>query len=235
MTRKTIKPKQKNISSENVEELVDKVLTTPVPPSLAYKYWCGCCNFSAKTPSGFRNHLYSTRHYRNWSNEVSSKDVYVSGVSTSPKDTMLFNERVSVSSSIDAGVASNDIIHLLDEIDGRSDASSGTEPELVVKELDEIESDVESEYASASASENESDMNEPDEDIDLPLYGTGLFYPDEVGLHRSRLSEGSQSVRALKEEPPRERPVSLLMATAFVLGMVAERCFSQFVRNLCAC
>jgi len=230
----TRKPKQKNISSENVEELVDKVLTTPVPPSLAYKYWCGCCNFSAKTPSGFRNHLYSTRHYRNW-----SKDVSVGGVSTSPKDTMLFNERVPVSSPIDAGVASNEIIHLLDEIDGRSDASSGTESDLDVNELDEIEPDVESEYASESASEsaseNESDMNEPDEDIDLPLYGTGLFYPDEVGLHRARLSEGSQSVRALKEEPPRERPVSLLMATAFVLGMVAERCFSQFVRNLCAC
>ena len=46
---------------------------------------------------------------------------------------------------------------------------------------------------------------------------------------------GSASSRTLKYEKSDDMPDPLFMATAFVLGMVAERCYSQFVRNLCAC
>lgn len=234
MTRKQ-KQKETNISNENVDPPMGNALPVLDHPSLTHKYWCGCCNFSAKTPSGFRNHLYSNRHYRNW-----TKDVSIDGVSASSRDniSMLFNERVSVSSPIDASVRSNDIINLLDEIDERSDCGSGREPELelVLTELDDIGSDVdapsyydesESESDGEYASDDEYDSNvESDEDIDLPLYGTGLFYPEDS--HNVR-------IRPLKEELPGDVPDPLFMATAFVLGMVAERCFSQFVRNLCAC
>ena len=222
--------KQKRVYSENTEPSLvnEEPLSGSNPPTLANKYWCGCCNFSAKTPSGFRNHLYSNRHYRNWSKHMPVKD-------DGP-----------VSSSIDAGIASNDIIYLLDEMDSSSfGVRSDTVPKLVMTELDDIESNAdtsshytesesesESEFASddseyASDSENDNNM-EIDEDIDLPLYGTGLFYP-EVS------HGGSASSRTLKYEKSDDMPDPLFMATAFVLGMVAERCYSQFVRNLCAC
>ena len=215
--------KQKRASIEDTEPFLvgEEALSGSNPPSLAHKYWCGCCNFSAKTPSGFRNHLYSNRHYRNWSKNISVKG------------------DDHVSSSIDAGIASNDIIYLLDEIDSSVGVRSDTGPKLIMTELDDIESNVDtsshySESDSASddseyASDSEYDNNmESDEDIDLPLYGTGSFYPDA--------SHGcSASSRTLKDEKCDDMPDPLFMATAFVLGMVAERCYSQFVRNLCAC
>ena len=210
--------KQNSVSSKSVEPIANKVLL-PDPPTLSQKYWCGCCNFSAKTPSGFRNHLYSNRHYRNW-----SKDVSVNNVSTPSNDIVkiLFDDPSLVSSPID----------------DNTDTCSGTEPELVVTEIGDIGSDVDKtsyndEYElddqSEYASEDEYNNNvEFDEDIDVPLFGTGLFYPEE-----------NQSVRISPLKGDIENmPDPFFMASAFLVGMVTERLYANFIRsvyNVCSC
>jgi hypothetical protein len=57
-------PKQHDPDTEHVEAIVPS--TIPKPRLDHSKYWCGHCNFSARTPSSYRNHLYSMRHYRNY-------------------------------------------------------------------------------------------------------------------------------------------------------------------------
>ena len=219
-----------NKFAEDDVPVLNDALSMSIPPTLTHKYWCGCCNFSAKTPSSFRNHLYSTRHYRNWSKEAS-----VSDASMLVKGNKIYDD-LDIKCM---NVASNDIIHLLDECSDMSSSTrsskrssptlSGTEPELSVSELDDSDSADSADSASADSDIDSANASESEEDIDLPLYGTGLFYPD-----------GSQSVRSannrvLKEEKSNDIPDPLLIATAFVLGMIVDRCVWQFVYNVCVC
>ena len=237
--------KQKSISTN--EKVEPEVLGSIEPPKLAPRYWCECCKFSAKNQSGYRNHLYSNRHYRNWSKQA-SLDNGAEISNEKLKDTMdiLFNNSSISNDELDLGVASNEIIHLLDDSsDICSKPSYGTEPELVVTELEETEFETGAEYGSESGSEyygsendyryetgsdEEYDYSNNEED-DLPLFGTGLFYTDDssepVYNINSRLLKGKEVCDGM--------PEPVFMATAFVLGMLAERCFSHFVRNLCTC
>ena len=224
------------------------------------KYWCDCCNFSASTPSRFRNHLYSTRHYRNWTISKTTDDEST----ITPGITLSSSEELK-SGKDDSNI--NNIIHLLDsdadlevalsdnsvnESNDDYDSEQDMETYDYVSNVDEYEYEGESEY-DEDEYEGESEYDEDeyeyeydeeeveeeatennDEDIDLPLFGTGLFYP----TNQSKMSPYDVSFQIVKNIDLNALDPMLtgsIFTFGMTIGMILERCLSQYVHGVCAC
>jgi hypothetical protein len=199
---KQLLPKQQEPDTEHVEAIDPS--TIPKPRLDHSKYWCGHCNFSARTPSSYRNHLYSTRHFRNYQADSVAK------AQQPDLDTVMKNteDRIEPQPSMPCiGVPSNEIIHLLGsdtESDGErvsdtelntetaSDNESNTELNTETASDNEPNTESEYEYETGPETETETESNteteeyDNDFDRDLPWFGTGLF----AHHHRSHRSIG---------------------------------------------
>ena len=199
-------PKQHDPDTEHVEAIVPS--TIPKPRLDHSKYWCGHCNFSARTPSSYRNHLYSMRHYRNYqatsiphakeqpqlSDMVELElDMGVIFPPADPANAGCSADPANAGCSADPqpSIPSNEIIHLLGS-DTESDNECASDTELNTEVASENDSNTESEYDTGSetetGSDTETETNEYDDefDRDLPWFGTGLF----AHHHRSHRSIG---------------------------------------------
>jgi hypothetical protein len=218
---KQLLPKQQEPDTEHTEAIDLSIL--PKPQLDRSKYWCGHCNFSARTPSSYRNHLYSMRHFRNYQADSDVK------AQSSDLDTVMKNtaDRIDPQPSMPCiGVPSNEIIHLLGsdtesdgdrapdtELDTELDTESSSEyeteseAESETETETEAESEAETETEAGSETESNTETNEYDDefDRDLPWFGTGLF----AHHHRSHRSIGGWNYLTSSDGStgqPRESP-----------------------------
>lgn len=200
-------PKQEGpVKDKEHTEAID-LSTLPKPQLDRSKYWCGYCNFSARTPSIYRNHLYSTRHYRNYQAESVAK------AQPPDLDTVMNNteDRIDSQPSMPCiGVPSNEIIHLLGS-DTESDGDHALDTELDAESSSEYETESEAETETETEMEFETDANTETEeyddefDRDLPWFGTGMF----AHHHRSNRSIGGWRYLTSSDEAtgqPQESP-----------------------------
>jgi hypothetical protein len=253
-------PKQQDPDTEHVEAID---LSTISKPQLdRSKYWCGHCNFSARTPSSYRNHLYSTRHYRNYQAGP------VANVSPLDLDTGVKNteDRIDPQPSMPCiGVPSNEIIHLLGS-DTESDGDRAPDTELDTDSSSEYEAESDAESDAETETETNTETNEYDDefDRDLPWFGTGLFAhhhrshrsiggwnyltssdgstgqprespsrPDFVG--QSNQTSSGVARKSISTQPQEFGNMSIFIASAFIGGMLLERFMTQYVDGMCAC
>jgi hypothetical protein len=186
---KQLLPKQQEPDTEHVEAIDPPAI--PKPRLDHSKYWCGHCNFSARTPSSYRNHLYSTRHYRNYqatptphAKEQPQLSDMVEleldmGVIVPPTDhanagcsadhanagCSADHANAGCSTNPQQSIPSNEIIHLLGS-DTESDGECASDTELNTEVASENETNTESEYETGSETETESntETNEYDDD-----------------------------------------------------------------------
>ena len=227
-------PKQQPKSDKDTEHVEAIDLDIPKPRLERSKYWCGHCNFSARTPSSYRNHLYSTRHYRNYQAGSNAKAHPSALVDLDIIDIPTEQSSCSIESSPSKpciGVPSNEIIHLL-ESDTESDGERVSDTELNTETASENESNTESEYeyetGSETETESETDTNDSDDefDRDLPWFGTGMF----AHHHRTGFARSSKST-----QPQEFTNTSIFIASAFIGGMLLERFMAQYVHGMCMC
>ena len=93
---------------------------------------------------------------------------------------------------------------------------------------DEYEYEYDEEEVEEEATENN------DEDIDLPLFGTGLFYP----TNQSKMSPYDVSFQIVKNFDLNALDPMLtgsIFTFGMTIGMILERCLSQYVHGVCGC